>query len=105
MNELRNAVNAFNPKQETIMTTNQARQYMKVSRAKIQLWRKTGLLPAIKVSESDRWLYKQSDLDKLFTDWNGYDISTAERIMIAKEQKKREANQPKSHLSYQRLAN
>ena len=108
VNELRNALNATkSPQQEKIMTTEEARKYMKVSRSRIDMWRQQRILPSIMVSKSGRWLYRQSDLDELFTEWDGYDISTVESIQIAKEfKKKREAKQSKAtHLSNQKLAN
>ena len=107
VDELKNALNAAkSPQQEKIMTTEEARKYMKVSRSRIDMWRQQRILPSIMVSKSGRWLYRQSDLDELFTEWDGYDISTVESIQIAKELKKREAKQSKAtHLSNQKLAN
>nr|DAH27131.1 MAG TPA: helix-turn-helix domain protein [Caudoviricetes sp.] len=107
VNELKNALNATkSPQQEKIMTTEEARKYMKVSRSRIDMWRQQRILPSIMVSKSGRWLYRQSDLDELFTEWDGYDISTVESIQIAKELKKREAKQSKATpLSNQKLAN
>ena len=81
----------LNQQPNKILSTKQACEYMKVGRPVIQLWRETGLIKGIKVGGSGRWLYMQSDLDNLFTEWNGYDITSAEDIAIAKAQKKREA--------------
>lgn len=40
VNELKNALNAAkSPQQEKIMTTEEARKYMKVSRSRIDMWR------------------------------------------------------------------
>lgn len=50
------------------MTTEEARKYMKVSRSRIDMWRQQRILPSIMVSKSGRWLYRQSDLDELFTE-------------------------------------
>ena len=69
VNELRNALNATkSPQQEKIMTTEEARKYMKVSRSRIDMWRQQRILPSIMVSKSGRWLYRQSDLEKLFNE-------------------------------------
>lgn len=57
VNELKNALNATkSPQQEKIMTTEEARKYMKVSRSRIDMWRQQRILPSIMVSKSGRWL-------------------------------------------------
>lgn len=86
--------------EEKILSTVQASKYMQVNRKRIELWRNTGLIHGIQVGNNGRWLYKQSELDNLQTEWSGYDLTTSESIAIAKAMKKRDASSSKNkHLS------
>lgn len=89
---LRNQIAMSEKKSNKILSTREACEYMKVGRPIINLWRETGLVKNIKVGGNGRWLYMQNDLDSLFNQWNGFDITTKESIEIAKAQKKREAS-------------
>lgn len=92
---LKNAIQLMSNQSSTDETfsTNQACKYMQVSRKRLDLWRVEGLLPAIQTGSNGRWLFKKKDLDNLWSEWNGYDISTREAIMIARSLKKREEHQ------------
>lgn len=72
-----------------ILSTSQMAKYMGVHRSKIDLWRKYGLLPAIQTG-TDRWSFRKSDADKLWNDWNGFDISNEDAVKFSLIQREHE---------------
>ena len=89
INELSNQLAiAKRPYEQKIMTTGEVASYMKVNRKRIDQWRKAGILPAIQVGSSGRWLYRQSDVDGIWNKYSGCDISDADAIQLTLLMKK-----------------
>lgn len=88
--KLSNQLNVQKKDEEEILTTNTACDFLHVNRQRIDTWRNTGILPSIQVG--NRWLYRKSDLVKLFDEWNGLDLSDEASIefsRLVRDKKKR----------------
>lgn len=59
----------------------EAAKYLRTTSRNIALWRKSGLLKAVKSGKS--YVYKRSWLDQFMEDWSGYDMSNESKIRFA----------------------
>lgn len=59
----------------------EAAKYLRTTSRNIALWRKSGLLKAVKSGKA--YVYKRSWLDQFMEDWSGYDMSNETKIRFA----------------------
>ena len=59
----------------------EAAKYLRTTGRNIALWRKSGLLKAVKSGKA--YVYKRSWLDQFMEDWSGYDMSSETKVRFA----------------------
>ena len=67
---------------EYFIGNNEAGKYLHMTGRKIGLYRRTGLIKAVRSGHS--WLYSVDELDRFMKDWSGYSLRNEEEIMCAK---------------------
>lgn len=63
--------------------TKELAQAWKISKARIGELRKYGLLGYIKVGRN--YIHRKEDIDQFWHDYNGFDLSNANKMQIAKQ--------------------
>lgn len=71
--QLRNSIKLLQKQtdEDVVLTTSQCAKLLKVSRTKIDSWRKAGILNGIQTGDSNRWLYRKKDLLGLWENYSG----------------------------------
>lgn len=63
------------------MFEDEARQYLRVSRRMLPLWRRLGILKPVKFGKA--YVYRREWLDSFADSWQGYDIGTEAEILAS----------------------
>lgn len=63
------------------MFEEEARDYMRASRRALPLWRKLGILKALKHGRS--YVYRREWLDSFADEWRGYDLSNETAVLAS----------------------
>lgn len=68
------------------MDSEEASNYLRIPIRKLNLYRSEGLIKAVRCGKG--YLYRQTWLDQFMEDYAGYDVSNAEKIRLAVNEKK-----------------